>query len=319
MRFRHRLVGLDADWVDAGADRTASYWRVPPGHYRFEVSAHNGDGVWNTTGVSVALVVLPHFWQTWWFLTLACAGLLSGVAAAARYVEERKVRAKLQRLELEGAMQRERARIAQDLHDDLGAGLTEIGLTSELVQDASVPADEARVYLKEIATRARELAAAMDEIVWAVNPRNDLVLSVAAYFSQFAERLLKPAGIGCRLDIERELASLPLKAEQRHSLFLAFKEALINVVKHARATEVRLSICVQEGVLVVGVEDNGGGFVPDAPPPGADGLSNMCERLRQLRGSCEIASAPRQGTKVIFRLPLAPSSARGHDTFGVLP
>jgi signal transduction histidine kinase len=319
MRFRHRLVGLDADWVDAGADRTASYWRVPPGHYRFEVSAHHGDGVWNETGASMALVVLPHFWQTWWFLLMAAAGLLGGVAATARYMEKRKVKTKLQRLELEGAMERERARIAQDLHDDLGAGLTEIGLTSELVQDASVPPDEARGYLKEIGTRARELAAAMDEIVWAVNPRNDLVLSVAAYFSQFAERLLKPAGIGCRLDIQPELPALPLKAEQRHSLFLAFKEALINVVKHARATEVRLSIRVQEGALVVGVEDNGVGFVPDAPPPGADGLSNMCERLRQLHGSCKIASAPRHGTKVIFRLPLAPSSARGDATFGVLP
>jgi signal transduction histidine kinase len=318
MRFRHRLVGLDADWVDAGADRVASYWRVPPGRYRFEVSAHNGDGVWNTTGASLALVVLPHFWQTWWFITLACAGLLSGVAGTARYVEKRKVKVKVQRLELEGAMERERARIAQDLHDDLGAGLTEIGLTSELVQDASVPPDEARGYLKEIGTRARELAAAMDEIVWAVNPRNDLVLSVAAYFSQFAERLLKPAGIGCRLDIERDLPALPLKVEQRHSLFLAYKEALTNVVKHAHATELRLSVRVQKRVLVVGVEDNGRGFVPDAPPPGADGLRNMRERLGQMGGSCEITSAPRQGTKIIFRLPLAMSSAGGHATFGVL-
>ena len=158
----------------------------------------------------------------------------------------------------------------------------------------------------------------MDEIVWAVNPRNDLVLSVAAYFSQFAERLLKPAGIGCRLDIGRDLSALPLKAEQRHSLFLAFKEALTNVVKHAHATEVKLSIQVQEGVLVVGVEDNGGGFVPDAPPPGADGLNNLRERLHRLRGSCELVSAPGQGTKVILRLPLAPVSAGSHATFGVL-
>jgi signal transduction histidine kinase len=318
MRFRHRLVGLDTDWVDAGADRVASYWRVPPGRYRFEVSAHTGDGVWNEAGASVALRVLPQFWQTWWFLTLACAGLLGSVAGAVRYVEKRKAKAKVQRLELEGAMERERTRIAQDLHDDLGAGLTEIGLTSELVQDASVPAEEARGYLKEISTRARELAAAMDEIVWAVNPRNDLVLSVAAYFSQFAGRLLKPAGIGCRLDIERDLPTLPLKAEQRHGLFLAFKETLINVVKHARATEVHLSIHVEEGVLVVGVEDNGGGFVADAPPPGADGLTNIRERLRRLGGSCEIVSAPNQGTKVTLRLPLAPPSGGSHATFGVL-
>jgi ligand-binding sensor domain-containing protein/signal transduction histidine kinase len=317
MRFRRRLVGLDTDWVETGAERTASYWRVPPGRYRFEVSAHNGDGVWNEAGASVALLVLPHFWQTWWFAALAFGGLVGGVVATARYLEKRRVRAQVQRLELEGAMERERARIAQDLHDDLGAGLTEIGLTSELVQNPAVPAEEAHVYLKEIGTRARELAAAMDEIVWAVNPRNDLVLSVAAYFSQFAERLLKPAGIGCRLDIERDLPALPLKAEQRHGLFLAFKEALTNVVKHARAAEVLLLVRVQEGALVVSVKDDGGGFSPDTPPPGADGLNNMRERLGRLGGSCEIVSVVGQGTDVTFRLPLAP--ALRHATFGVLP
>ena len=319
VRFRYRLAGLDTEWVEAGDERTAHYSYVPPGRYRFTVVAHNGNGVWSEPTVDVALTVRPHFWQTWWFVALASVGLLSTVAGAIRHIEKRKAREQLRQLEIERAMERERARIAQDLHDDLGAGLTEIGLTSELVQDASVPAEEARVYLKEIGTCARELAAAMDEIVWAVNPRNDLVPSVAAYFSQFAERLLKPAGIGCRLDIERDLPTLPLKAEQRHSLFLAFKEALTNVVKHARASEVRLSIRVQADALVVGVEDNGCGLGPDAPAPGADGLSNMRERLRQLRGSCEIVSAPRQGTKVIFRLPLALSSARSHNTIGVLP
>jgi ligand-binding sensor domain-containing protein/signal transduction histidine kinase len=317
-RFRHRLAGLDADWVDTGAERTASYWRVPPGRYRFEVEAHNGDGVWNEPGASVALVILPHFWQTWWFIALVGTGLVTGAAGTARAVEKRKARAQLRQLELQGAMDRERARIAQDLHDDLGAGLTEIGLTSEMVQDPTVPADEARGYLKEISTRARELAAAMDEIVWAVNPRNDRVPSVAAYFSQYAERLLKPAGISCRLDIERDLPASPLKAEQRHNLFLAFKEALANVVKHSRATEMMLRIGIQEAELVVGVADNGSGFTADAPSPGADGLANMRERLGQMGGVCEIVSAPGQGTKVVFRLPLGPDAPRPHATFGVL-
>jgi signal transduction histidine kinase len=166
--------------------------------------------------------------------------------------------------------------------------------------------------LQEIHTRSRELVTAMDEIVWAVNPRNDSVPSVAAYFSQFAQRLVKPAGLRCRLDIGGHLPALPMKAEQRHNLFLAFKEALTNVLKHANATELRLAIQVRDQTFTVSLEDNGVGFTPNltgAGATGADGLPNMRNRLSQLGGACEINSQCGKGTQVLFRLPLAPPGA----------
>jgi ligand-binding sensor domain-containing protein/signal transduction histidine kinase len=304
VRFRYRLTGLDPGWVEAGTRRAAYYSHVPPGDYRFEIAAHNGDGAWSESSASIAVKVLPHFWQTWWFATAVIGGMLGAAVSTVRQMEKAKARRQMQRLEWERAMERERARIAQDLHDDLGAGLTEIGLTTELIQDPSLPPAEAQEYLKEISARSRGLVTAMDEIVWAVNPRNDLVPSVAAYFSQFAQRFLRLAGIDCRLDIETGLPAVPLNAEQRHNLFLAFKEALTNVVKHANATQVRLVVRVEDSSLVVSLEDNGAGFTPGTASAGADGLNNIQDRLRRLGGSCVIASGPVRGTRMVLRLPL---------------
>ena len=207
-------------------------------------------------------------------------------------------------LEHRRSLESERARIAQDLHDDLGAGLTEIGLTSEMVRDAPLSSGEVQSCAGEISTRARELVSALDEIVWAVNPRNDSAPAVAAYFSQFAQRMLKPQGIRCRLDIEHGPAALPLDAEQRHHLFLAFKEATTNIARHAQASEVRLAIRARDHALIIELKDNGVGFAPDAAASGGDGLRNMRERLAHLHGACEIDTQPGHGTRLQFRLPL---------------
>jgi signal transduction histidine kinase len=221
-------------------------------------------------------------------------------------VTRRRVRRKLERLERQRALDRERARIAQDLHDDLGAGLTEIGLTSELVQDPLVTPEESRSYAAEIATRARELVAALDEIVWAVNPRNDTVRATAAYFCQFAQHLLKPAGIRCRLEVDKDLPEATLSSDQRHHLFLAFKEACHNVVQHARATEVQLSIRADAGMIEVALADNGQGMASGVAPAGEghDGLLNMQARMVHLGGTFAVKAEAPQGTRVTLRLPL---------------
>ncbi len=303
-RYRYRLKGADLDWVDAGARRSAYYSKVPPGDYRFEVTACNNDGVWNVTPAVIKVHVEPHFWQTRSF-SLACilgsAGLIAG---AVRYATRRKMNRELARLEQQNAVERERARIARDIHDDIGTGLTEIALTSELLEDPSVPGDEARQLAGEISGRARQLVTGMDEIVWAINPRNDTVKSAAVYFSQFAQRLLKPAAISCRLDIAPDLPESPLSSEQRHNLFLGFKEALNNVTKHARASEVKLAVKMDGDDFTVSVQDNGSGFAPGLPASAEDGLINMRERMERLGGECEITSEAGRGTRVLFRLPL---------------
>ena len=209
----------------------------------------------------------------------------------------------LQRAEL---VERERVRIARDLHDDLGSGLTEISMTGALAKDPAMTIGEAREYFGEIVGRSTEMVGALDEIVWAVNPKNDDLNSLSTYFCQFAEHFLRPVPISCRFQIPPHLPATALNAEQRHNLFMAFKEALQNVVKHSGASSLRLSISLEADTVQITLEDNGKGFAEGVTQPEADGLRGMRDRLRQLGGRCDIVSSPGQGTRVTLRLPLLP-------------
>ena len=311
VRFRYRLEPVDAVWVKAGPRRSAYYSHLAPAHYRFQVIACNNDGVWNETGAQVALAVLPRFWQSWWFIPGCWLSGVCLVGAGVITTLRRRHRRHVEELERARLLERERGRIARDLHDDLGSGLTDIGTTSALGQHPSVPIEEAREYFHEIGQRSNDMVMALDEIVWAVNPKNDDLGSLATYFSQFTEELLRRTPLRCRFEIPDALPRLPLNAEQRHSLFLAFKEALQNVVKHAAASSLRVRIAVENGTLLIVLEDDGRGFQAGTPRASADGLRNMHERLEQLGGRCEIVSAPGSGTRVDFRVPIREGRGSG--------
>ena len=300
--FRYRLAGQP--WVEAGAQRVASYPQLSPGTHHFQVEAVNSDGVRDETGAGLTLVVVPEWWETLWFQVAApltgFALLGGGLLDALR----RRHRRQIERLELLQATERERARIAQDLHDDLGAGLTQISLNSAMVQNPAVAPEVVAGMLQEIDQRAHELVTALDEIVWAVNPKNDTVPSLARYLCQFAQHCLQPGEITCRLEVAAALPNAPVSAEQRHQLFLAFKEALHNTLRHSGATELRLAIAGNVRAVTITLADNGRGFVPGPPKEGEDGLANMRSRLERLGGSCQITTAPGAGTVVTFELPL---------------
>lgn len=319
--FRYQLEGVDHDWVEADTVRVARYPHVPPGDYRFQVIACDHDGIWNESGSSLTFTVAPQLWETTWLratVALFAVVLLGGgVLVALR----RRYQRKLERLEQQQALERERTRIAQDLHDDLGAGLVEINFGSELAQDPALGTNEVREHTREIGTRAREMVTALDEIVWAVNPKHDSVSSLASYFCQFAQHFLRATPVRCHLEIASNLPAAPLNAEQRHSLFLAFKEALANLAQHAGATDLHLSITVADGMLSVVLRDNGCGFDLAVPRrrSTADGLGNMQRRLEQLGGRCELSSRPGEGTTVSFKVPLAMKPhAESHNSIEVL-
>jgi signal transduction histidine kinase len=229
------------------------------------------------------------------------------------------MRRRLEGLERQRAIERERARIARDIHDDLGARLTRISLLSDGVPTETVSPPQASDALKRIFSTSRESVQALDEIVWAVNPRFDTLDSLASYLGNFAQDMLETAAIRCRLDVPVHLPIVPLTTEVRHNVFLAFKEALNNVLKHAEATEVRVSLSLESEVLVLSVEDNGRGFRPAAPAGNplsarrdADagcGLTNMRQRLAEIGGRCEIHSVPGGGSRVRFTMPLSAASS----------
>jgi signal transduction histidine kinase len=179
-----------------------------------------------------------------------------------------------------------------------------MGLLGDLVKNPAVPAPEKQQYLGQMTDTARSLVASLDEIVWAVNPRYDSVPSLASYYTLFAQRFLDLAGVACRPQMPASFPDYPLDARGRHGLFLAFKEALNNVVRHSGATEVNLKMEVGKGELIIFVVDNGRGF--DCAHNGwtGEGLRSMRHRLEQLGGSFEIDSRPGSGTQVELRLPV---------------
>ncbi|WP_136081096.1 ATP-binding protein [Pontiella desulfatans] len=263
------------------------------------------------------IVVLSR--PPWWTLErlLSVVGLLAAVLVAAavwitslrRTVEQRtaelgnQIRER-QRAEHDREIEQERARVAHDLHDDLGARLTEVNMLASLVGSPYNTPEERRKYADQMKSIALHMVTSLDEIVWAVNPRNDKVSSLAGYFGAYAQRVLELASIKCGLDIDEKLPSLSLDPVFRREVFLAFKEALANIIQHSRASKVWLRIGIQGTDLVVVVSDDGSGFMPGERKDGADGLANMTERLAALHGECAIESDPEKGTTVRLQAPI---------------
>ncbi len=308
-RFRYQLEGLDAGWVDAGTRRVAEYAHPPPGRYRFRVIACNNDGVWNETGDSLTVIFGAYFWETFWFKAgamLLASGIFSGLVVG---FLRRRHRREVQHLEHQRAMEYERTRIARDLHDDLGVGLTEIGLLGDLAGMGPGLTAVNQERMQEISGRARGLAVSLDEIVWAINPANDTSQSLVDYFFPYAQKLLAHAGIRCRLEVVEPLPSGSLNAEERHEFFHAFKESLNNVIRHAGATEVQVSLSATTRHLTIRVSDNGRGTGPPASSGAHHGLAGMRGRMTRLGGLCEITSKAGQGTTVSFVIPVQPGKS----------
>jgi ligand-binding sensor domain-containing protein/signal transduction histidine kinase len=302
LRFRFRLDGVDKQWVEAGTRRDASYSRLPPGSYEFKVQASGPEGAWQE-GRALQVEILPHLWERPSFQLAAGLALLAGVAGTVWALERGRSRRRLERLELQRTLDAERQRIARDIHDDLGSGLTEIILLSDSLDEAIQPTPADQKMVGEISARARSLTRAMDEVVWAINPRNDTLEGFLTYLGKFTQDYLTKAEVRCRWNVPTDVPELPLSAEMRHNLYLACKEALHNIVKHAGASVVSIRLDQVNGGFILSIEDDGQGFAAALPPARGNGLSNMRQRLKALRGVCCIESAPGRGTRVLFSLP----------------
>lgn len=306
LRFRYRITGLESAWLDAGTARLASYTHLPPGNFRFEVAASTDGLAWSDPPATVALRVLAPWWKKPWAYALGAAVALGGVAGLVRFFTRRRMQRRMRALEQQFALERERTRIARDIHDDLGANLTQIGLLSATGREKRDQSQVVGEHFNAIASTALELVQSLDAIVWAVNPRHDTLESLARYITRFAGDFCARSPVRLRLDVPPELPAATLSSEMRHNIFLAAKEALNNALRHAGATEVRIRIAAEPGHFTLGIEDDGRGFTP-GPNGDGDGLDNMRRRLAECGGTCEISSAASRGTTVFFRIPLPPS------------
>lgn len=310
-RFRYKLDHVDQDWVDAGSRRSAHYNNIYPGNYLFHVIACNSDGVWNTDGASLAFAVSPHYWQSRWFYAIVALAGIGIVYTSARYVTKRRMLRKLESLKQQNAVERERGRIAKDIHDDLGSNLTRIMMLGERIQEERNQS-ELDVHVNKIVTCARDTMQTLDEIVWAVNPENDTLDGLVAYINQYTSQFFESTHITCRLEMPVEISAIRLSAEVRHDLFLAVKEALNNVLKHAQATEVRVQIREDGDAIKIVIEDNGCGFSANGNGSGrkGHGMENMRRRTENFGGEISIASTPGTGTHLTMSVPLR----NGHES-----
>jgi signal transduction histidine kinase len=219
---------------------------------------------------------------------------------------------RLKYLEQEGALERERSRIAQDLHDEMGAKLCRISFLSEHTRRSQNLSSELERQIGSISDASREVLYSLDEIVWAVNPQNDMLEQVVSYIGHYAQEYFQETGIECELDIPAQLWPHPLSSQLRHHLLLAVHEALTNVLKHSGATRSRIAIVCDTSALKITVSDNGNGFdlLGSGPKTAGstaalgNGLRNMRQRLIDIGGDFSIKSGLGLGTTVCFILPL---------------
>jgi ligand-binding sensor domain-containing protein/signal transduction histidine kinase len=312
LQFQHRLDHFDKDWVDNDTDRRVRYNGLPFGKYQFHVRAKNMDGTWGPENASLVFVLPPPFWRRPW--VIAVEALLAGtiIAAAARLFFHRRLRLRLAQLGQQEAMERERMRIARDMHDEIGSRLTRISYFSELALQEETPSKES---LHSIADTIRDLLQTLDEIVWAVNPQNDTLENLAAYLGYYVTEYLHNTSVECKLDIPPNLPLIPLTAETRHNIFLAFEEALSNALRHSGATCVCVDMSQSDGRFEIRVRDNGRGFdrsgdlvnggknnSPAGRKQPGNGLVNIVQRLESVGGEANIESHPGKGTVVTLRL-----------------
>ena len=300
IRFRCRLLGSqDESWYPTGAQRSATFTNLPPGHYTFEVTATDPASPQPPRPATLAFNVQPAWWETLWFrlvYLLAGGGAIAGIVYE---IVQLRMQARMRRLEQESTLERERARIARDMHDELGAGLTHVILMSESAA-AKAPSPE----LKRIAKTARSVSSTLDQIVWMTNPRNDSLRQLVNYIAEFAEEYLADATIALRSELPEEVPDREISSEKRHHVLLVVKEALNNIAKHAGARAVHLRVSFQSDELSIIIQDDGRGFDMASIAPTSNGLLNMRQRTAEIAGALIIESHPNIGTTVTLTVKI---------------
>ena len=289
-RYSYMLEGLDRAWTQAGTRNYVGYTRVAAGAYTFMVKGTNGDGVWSDRTASIRIVITPPFWKTWWFILLLVLAIGGGIAAL--------VTIRFRQLL---AIERLRSKIAADLHDDIGAGLTEISMMGHIIAHKLPPEPRQLVQgeIERIRTTARGLIASMSDIVWLVDPERDSLHDLISRLGDSFSETLQALDIRFRAENLESLQSVRLKMEHRQHLLLICKEAINNSLKYSGCTEISLEVELPGNRLTLRLHDNGAGFDLQAGTMG-NGLKNMRSRARKIGGTVTISSAAGAGTTVEY-------------------
>jgi signal transduction histidine kinase/ligand-binding sensor domain-containing protein len=304
LQFRYRLAGWDADWVNAGPRRVAYYTHLPAGQYEFQVMAGGPDGIWQESRQKLRLDVVPRFWERRWMQALGALILLAAVVASVWNVSRARMRRRLAVLERQRALDAERSRIARDMHDEIGARLTQISLLSAMTDGSAGDEAEVRTQTKKISGLARGVTHSLDEIVWAVRPQNDNLESLVDYLRESLRDLCEGSPVRYWFAGPPKVAAVEVPANVRHNVLLACTEVVNNTLKYSGASEVRVRVRLEARALEIEIADNGQGFDVAKGEAKRSGLIHIRQRIEEIGGTRVCASVPGAGTRFTFTIPI---------------
>jgi signal transduction histidine kinase/ligand-binding sensor domain-containing protein len=302
IRYQYKLENTESEWSAPSTLRRVNYAELRPGRYRFLVRAVRVGGEVSPAPAEISFRLLAPVWQRWWFLS--GVALLAGLAIYGLYHYRVE-----QLLELE----RMRTRIATDLHDEIGSGLTQIAILSEVIRQ-DTGGNNSGERLSRVADLSRELIDAMSEIVWAMNPTRDHVGGLVQRMRRFASDVLTGRNIALRFDARESDLNLALRSETRRQVFLIFKEAVNNVSRHSHCTAAKIEVSVEKGEMLLSLADDGRGFDVECASSGHEtghGLSSMKQRAAKIGGTLEITSRLSEGARLFLRVPISQGPFRG--------
>lgn len=302
IRLWYHLEGIDPSWVETGSTRSAEYSSLPPRDYRLRVVASEETPADDNPGdVFLDFTVVPAWWQTLWARTGALVLLTGASVWGLRRYSHWQLQRQLERLKQEQALEKERARIARDLHDELGGSLTRIAFGVDQLK-RGLGGSETSALVEQLGQRVRRHASDLQRVVWVESAKNDSLDRVAFFIGRFAQDYFRDSPINCVVRDATEIPHHPISPDVQHNLVAIAKEAFNNVLKHSRATQVMVEIGFNRGVFEVKIKDNGVGFMTQAEPDeNHNGLANMRARVAELKGTLQIEGNPGNGTTVAMQ------------------
>lgn len=299
--FAYKLEGLESDWVYTTSDK-ARYSNLLPGSYTFLLKARNNEGLWYELPFKMQITIRPPYWQTWWFRLSAVLLSIGVIAFVTRYFISQKVKAKTLQLEKQQALNMERLRISKDVHDDLGAGLSKIALMAEMAQKQVLDDVAIGNDIRHISTVSKDLIDNMRDLIWVLNPENTTLDNLVARIREYTVDYLDGFNIEAALNFPDNVPEISISREAQRNIFSTVKEAVHNVVKHAGASRIAITLQLDETALDITITDNGKGL--GSGPKKGNGLCNMAHRIKSIGGDCTIGAGKSGGTTVAINVPL---------------
>jgi signal transduction histidine kinase/ligand-binding sensor domain-containing protein len=296
-KIQFKLDGWDKEWI-VSSEMNMRYTNLSPGRYTLHYKAVNSEGQWSKEEL-LHIVINAPFWRTWWFYTLSALLVIAFVILLTRRVAQQKLKEKIKELERRSELEKERQRIGREMHDDIGAGLTQITLMSEAAKRNLTPKKE----LDDIALTSRQLVTSMSEIIWSLNSENNSLDHLLSYLREQLHKFLEPSNISYQIAFPAMVPKVALNNNQRRNILLATKEMVHNAVKHSQATEITIEASITEQSLHISVADNGIGF-DLAKKYAGNGLKNMTRRIEDLGAKPAFLSERGTGSRFAFSIPL---------------